>query len=140
MITCDACEEKARKLAGVDMGPSPREEVPPPAQYLVQMKMPDWSLSGEYSDGAKIDAASDVEATEKGRQMWEERRRLGQDAPGFRVLRIVHVEVCSPQPKHRPADCGFSNEDLECLGCGMKLGLIKDGHCYKVEGSAALEH
>lgn len=24
----------------------------------------------------------------------------------------------------RPAHCGRSNEDLECLGCGYKLGVI----------------
>lgn len=51
------------------------------------------------------------------------------------VLRAVEV----PRPKYRPSDCGFSNEDLECLGCGHKLGCIKSGHCYAVEGRGALK-
>lgn len=42
-----------------------------------------------------------------------------------------------PRPKSPPRDCGFSNEDLECLGCGVKLGCIKPGHCYLVEGEVA---
>ena len=32
----------------------------------------------------------------------------------------------------RPEHCGRSNEDLECLGCGHKLGLLKDGECPKM--------
>lgn len=43
------------------------------------------------------------------------------------------------RPKTPPKECGFSNEDLECLGCGTKLGCVKPGHCYVVEGSAALK-
>jgi len=40
--------------------------------------------------------------------------------------------------KSRPSHCGFSDEDLCCLGCGQKLGCIQPGHCYAVEGQAAL--
>lgn len=29
----------------------------------------------------------------------------------------------------RPDGCGRSNEDLECLGCGYKLGAIRRGTC-----------
>ena len=44
-----------------------------------------------------------------------------------------------PRPKSQPRDCGFANEDLECLGCGMKLGCVNPGPCYFVEGEAALK-
>lgn len=47
--------------------------------------------------------------------------------------------VTSPRPKRPPHDCGLSNEDLECLGCGQKLGCIKPDHCYAVEGKKALK-
>ena len=29
----------------------------------------------------------------------------------------------------RPSTCGISTEDLECLGCGMKLGGRKPWQC-----------
>ena len=51
------------------------------------------------------------------------------------VLRAVEV----PRPKIRPEDCGFSNEDLECLGCGEKLGCIVPGRCWAVEGNSVLK-
>ena len=28
-----------------------------------------------------------------------------------------------------PEGCGFCTEDLECLGCGRKLRLLKPGEC-----------
>lgn len=40
--------------------------------------------------------------------------------------------------KAPPSQCGFSTEDLDCLGCGVKLGCVKPGHCYAVEGKRAL--
>lgn len=43
------------------------------------------------------------------------------------------------RPKSPPRDCGSSNEDLECLGCGEKLGHIAPGHCYLVEGKVAFK-
>ncbi len=30
----------------------------------------------------------------------------------------------------RPRDCMISTEDLECVGCGVKLRLLKPGECY----------
>lgn len=56
----------------------------------------------------------------------------------------VKVEQAGAAPKkraaaHPPQDCGFMNEDLECLGCGVKLRLLEPGHCYAVEGSDALK-
>lgn len=50
---------------------------------------------------------------------------------------IQKVEI--DRPKSPPEGCQSSNEDLECLGCGYKLGCIKDGHCYAVLGSDALK-
>ena len=41
--------------------------------------------------------------------------------------------------KHRPSGCGVSNRALECMGCSQKLGLIIPGHCYYLEGTAALK-
>ena len=41
--------------------------------------------------------------------------------------------------KHRPRDCGVPNENQECVGCGKKLGSIIPGHCYYLEGAAALK-
>lgn len=38
-----------------------------------------------------------------------------------------------------PTGCGMCNEDLECLGCGVKLGCVEPGHCYAVEGKSALK-
>lgn len=57
---------------------------------------------------------------------------------------VVKVEQTGAAPKERaalypPQNCGFTNEDLECLGCGVKLRLLKPGHCYAVEGSRALK-
>lgn len=43
------------------------------------------------------------------------------------------------RPESPPRDCGFSNEDLECMGCGTKLGCVVPGHCYLVEGEDALK-
>ena len=45
--------------------------------------------------------------------------------------------VTVPRPKEPPRHCGSSNEDLECLGCGCKIGCLEPGHCYAVEGRAA---
>ena len=42
--------------------------------------------------------------------------------------------------KHRPRDCGFCNEDGECLGCGEKIRLVESGKCYAVDGTSALKH
>lgn len=49
------------------------------------------------------------------------------------VLQFVEV----PRPTRRPEDCGMSNEDFECLGCGVKLGCLNDGKCYAVDGETA---
>ncbi len=35
---------------------------------------------------------------------------------------VAQVPVCIPCPKTQPEDCGACNEDLECLGCGQKIG------------------
>ena len=51
----------------------------------------------------------------------------------------VYVPLSSRNANQRPENCGFSNEDLECLGCGVKLGLVKEGRCYGVEGKEALK-
>ncbi len=69
------------------------------------------------------------------------------------VLRLLGLNAVSglkearrrigTEPQARPASppegCGVSNEDLECLGCGIKIGCVKSGHCYAVEGKAALK-
>ncbi len=51
----------------------------------------------------------------------------------------VYQPIEVPRPTSRPRDCCSSNEDLECLGCGKKLGCIEPGHCYLVEGQASLK-
>ena len=51
------------------------------------------------------------------------------------VAKFVPLE----RPKRKPEDCGMSNEELECLGCGRKLGCIRPGHCYAVEGQSAFK-
>jgi len=43
------------------------------------------------------------------------------------------------RPTTPPRECGFTNEDLECMGCGQKLGCIQPGHCYAVEGEDAFK-
>ncbi len=64
---------------------------------------------------------------------------------GVDVRRMVlqnfggYLSLVENRPKSPPQDCGFSNEELECLGCGEKLGCIKGGHCYAVEGKDALK-
>jgi hypothetical protein len=35
---------------------------------------------------------------------------------------------------HPPRDCRFCTEDLECLGCGEKIGPMTEGYCGYVEG------
>jgi hypothetical protein len=35
--------------------------------------------------------------------------------------------MSSNTPRHAPRDCGMSNEELECLGCGKKLGCVRAG-------------
>lgn len=56
-----------------------------------------------------------------------------------RPLRLAQQSAVETPMKRRPHECGVSNEDLECLGCGEKIGLIKLGHCYYLEGRAALK-
>lgn len=48
---------------------------------------------------------------------------------------------CQVMSATRPENCSFVNEDLECLGCGRKMGCInyirKNGfptYCPKVDG------
>lgn len=55
--------------------------------------------------------------------------------PGFRKT----AATSEPRRTTPPEGCGLSNEDLECLGCGQKLGCIKPGHCYAVDGQAAFK-
>ena len=55
----------------------------------------------------------------------------------YRVVGCVLNPVREKRPDRPPEHCHISNEDLECLGCGVKLGCIKSGHCYFVEGEAA---
>ncbi|MDP3999500.1 MAG: hypothetical protein Q8P76_02825 [bacterium] len=62
---------------------------------------------------------------------------MDQTRTVFRVVNGVLQAVEVPRPKTPPRDCGFSNEQLECLGCGAKLGCIKSGHCYAIEGESA---
>ena len=66
---------------------------------------------------------------------------MPKDDPTWDVMAVkggVLRSVTVPRPKYPPVGCGQSNEDLECLGCGAKLGCIKPGHCYAVEGERAL--
>lgn len=51
------------------------------------------------------------------------------------ALQLVDV----PRPTTPPSGCGFSDVDLTCEGCGCKLGSLKPGRCYAVEGNAALK-
>jgi len=48
-------------------------------------------------------------------------------------------ENSEPQSmKFPPESCGMSNENLECLGCGVKIGTFKSGLCYAGFGERAL--
>jgi len=55
----------------------------------------------------------------------------------YRDTGAVIQPVVEERPTRRPAGCGSVNEDLECLGCGEKMGCVIPGHCYAVEGEAA---
>ena len=39
----------------------------------------------------------------------------------------------------KPKNCHRLNVVWECLGCGVKIELIKPGRCYAVEGEEALK-
>jgi len=51
----------------------------------------------------------------------------------------VMKPICVKRPQTPPKGCGMANEGLECLGCAQKIGCVLPGHCYAVEGAAALK-
>lgn len=56
----------------------------------------------------------------------------------YRVVDGVYRPIREPRPEQRPRNCGASDQDCDCLGCGIKLGRVKNDHCYAVEGEKAL--
>lgn len=63
---------------------------------------------------------------------------LGLRVSGLKEARRLIGTAEPERPQSPPKGCGVSNEDLECLGCGVKIGCVKSGHCYAVEGEASL--
>jgi hypothetical protein len=63
---------------------------------------------------------------------------LGLKVSGLKEARRLIGTEQPARAQSPPKDCGVSNEDLECLGCGVKIGCLKKGSCYAVEGEAAL--
>jgi hypothetical protein len=55
----------------------------------------------------------------------------------WRVIGGVLPIVEAPRPTMQPRDCKMIDEDLECLGCGVKVGCVEPGHCYAMEGKSA---
>lgn len=64
---------------------------------------------------------------------------LGLKVSGLREARRLIGTEQPTRPQVPPVNCRMSNEDLECLGCGIKIGRLKLGHCYAVEGEASLK-
>ena len=65
-------------------------------------------------------------------------RQVGVSDSGIKTV-VEELVDDPPNPGLRPEHCGFVNEDLECLGCGVKLGCVKKGFCYRLDGQRAFK-